>query len=339
MENTSNTDQYIAGYLSGDLDDKKIELMERDLLSDSEKEQQLKDFARIWEKSAEIKNYDKLDSDADWEKVRLKMGFKTKSKRLPFRKYALRIAAIFILAFGLAYFFNSIIRTVSNPDDYYQIAANESSKEVTLPDNSVITLNKGSKIVYNNNFGKVNRDLILEGEAFFSVQRNEDLPFKVFVESSTVEVLGTSFNIKTSKENVLVSVVTGKVAFYETTAKDNRVELVKDEQSYFNTKKHSFDEKKLIDKNTMAWRTGTLEFKGGEPYGEVFICLEEYYNKKIKDETGVLAARTLESPIGFRTNESLLDILNGLNHAAGAGEEFVIVEQGNNFIIRSKKSN
>ncbi len=338
MENTSNTDQYIAGYLSGDLDYIKIEQMERDLLSDSEKEQQMKDFTRIWEKSAEIKNYDKLDANSDWEKVRAKMGFKTRSKRIPFRNYALRIAAIFIFAFGLAYFLSTIINNVPNVEknDYFQIAAGETSREVTLPDNSIITINKNAKIVYNNNFGKTNRDLILEGEAFFKVQRNEELPFKVFVESSTIEVLGTSFNIKTSKESVLVSVVTGKVAFYETSEKQNRVELIKDEQSLYNSKKHSFDEKRAINKNTMAWRTGTLEFLGGEPYEEVFSYLEEYYNRKIKIETDMPIERKI-SAYTIKINDSLVDILNNLSHAAGG--EFVVIEEGNNFIIRSNKTN
>lgn len=332
MENKLNTEQNIARYLSGELDEKNIELMERDLMSDEEKEQQMKDFTRIWEKSVEIKDYDSLNVDSDWDKVRSKMGFKTNSKRIPFRKYMLRIAAILIVALGLVYFLNSLIKTVTDETDYFQVAALEATKEVQLPDNSKLILNNGAKAFYNNNFGVTNRDIILEGEAYFEVQRNEEIPFKVFVESSTVEVLGTSFNIKTIKENIEVSVVTGKVAFYETTDKENRVELVKDEHSIFNTRKHSFTEKKTINQNEMAWRTGMLIFEGGEPLDEVFIYLERFFNQKIDVESERIKQIAI-GPHIVEMNKPLAEVLEEIKEAAA--NEFVIIEDEDSYLIRS----
>lgn len=337
MENSSYNDQNIAKYLSGDLEDNIIERMEHDLLNDSEKEQQMKDFTRIWEKSSGISNYDSLNINEDWEKVRTKMGFSPHVKKIPPRKYALRIAAILILALGLTYFLGKLINTVpdQNSFEYIQLASTNQTKLVILPDNSEITLNINSKIIYNNNFGINNRDLILEGEAYFDVQRNEVIPFKVYVDNSTVEVLGTSFNIEASKEKVRVSVSSGKVAFYETAEKENRIELIKDEQSVYHRKSHSFGEKKSLTPNTFTWKTGALKFNN-ESYTEVFSYLEQYFNTKIVVETSQISTRTLVD-VQFRLDDSLPDILDYMMLAAG--NDYVVVESGNNYIVRQKAYN
>lgn len=337
MENTSYNDQNIAKYLSGELEDKNIEHMERDLMNDREKEQQMKDFTRLWEKSSEIGNYDSLNINEDWEKVRTKMGFRPHAKRIPLRKYALRIAAILILALGLTYFLSTLINTVpeQNSFEYIQVASANQTKLVTLPDNSEITLNENSKIIYNNNFGVNNRDLILEGEAYFEVHRNEEIPFKVFVDNSTVEVLGTSFNINSFKNNVRVSVTSGKVAFYETAEKNNRIELVKDEQSEYNGKNHLFGEKKSHAPNAITWKTGALKFND-ESYSEVFDYLEQYFDAKIVVETNQISTRTI-GDIEFRLDDSLSEILENMMDAAG--NEYVVVELGNNYIVKRKALN
>lgn len=334
MDKPVFNDENIAKYLSGDLDEIHIEQMERDLLSDKEKEEQMKDLTRIWEKSAELAQVDAMNVDADWDKVSSRMGFKHKTKKLSARKYFIRFAALFILAFGLAYFFNTTIKQTADitKTDYYQLVSENTVKEVVLPDNSTITLNKEAKVFYNTNFGITNRDVILEGEAFFQVERNEELPFKIFVGGSTVEVLGTSFNIKPKEEAVTVSVVSGKVAFYETSVKENRIELVKDEQAAFNEKNHSFKDKELVNQNIMAWRTGFIVFDG-ESLDRILPFLADYFGVRIIDETNELSARTLNSV--FKSNQTISDILHKI--IQGTGGEFTILEEQSNYIIRKKE--
>ena len=68
-------------------------------------------------------------------------------------------------------------------------------KNFQLPDGSVVILNSGSKIEINQNYGVTSRDIYLEGEAFFDVKHNKDLPFIVHTDAMDVRALGTVFNV------------------------------------------------------------------------------------------------------------------------------------------------
>lgn len=71
----------------------------------------------------------------------------------------------------------------------------ESRSFMKLPDGSKVWLNAESKITYSDNFNKGNRDVTLVGEAFFEVQKNKKLPFRVFSNQINVRVTGTKFNV------------------------------------------------------------------------------------------------------------------------------------------------
>lgn len=69
-------------------------------------------------------------------------------------------------------------------------------RTMELPDKSVVTLNTGSSLKLSEDFGNDNRDVYLDGEAFFDVAHNKRLPFIVHVKKYKVKVLGTRFNVK-----------------------------------------------------------------------------------------------------------------------------------------------
>jgi len=87
-----------------------------------------------------------------------------------------------------------------------------SRSKVTLPDNSIVWLNVGSKLNYD--YGKSDsREVILEGEAFFDVQKDEKRPFLIHTRKMDITVLGTSFNVRAYREDKTVetSLIQGKV--------------------------------------------------------------------------------------------------------------------------------
>ena len=57
-----------------------------------------------------------------------------------------------------------------------------------------VWLNAGSRLTYSQGFGVDNRKLELDGEGYFEVYRNENIPFVVKSKDLEVEVLGTVFN-------------------------------------------------------------------------------------------------------------------------------------------------
>lgn len=118
-------------------------------------------------------------------------------------------AAIIIIAAGLSFFTIPVQHSAS----YGEITT------VTLPDESTVTLNSGSSIRYNRLFKFMDREISLQGEAYFDVEQG-DSPFLVHTSNATVKVLGTSFNIRSWQDNPVpetsVFLAEGSLAFYPT---------------------------------------------------------------------------------------------------------------------------
>lgn len=115
-------------------------------------------------------------------------------------------------------------------------------QKVILPDNSVVSLEMNSSIITDENYGKTNRTVYLEGEAYFEVRSNPQKPFLVYSGGLVTEVLGTSFRIKPKpKSNIIeVSVQRGKVSVYasenkKTGSKLNGVILTANQKVIFDT--------------------------------------------------------------------------------------------------------
>lgn len=83
----------------------------------------------------------------------------------------------------------------------------------TLPDSSVVYIGAGATIRYPETYGDKDRQLLLEGQAFFEVTPDKTRPFTVITNEIHTTVLGTSFKIDAFKDQpLIVAVATGKVA-------------------------------------------------------------------------------------------------------------------------------
>lgn len=82
-----------------------------------------------------------------------------------------------------------------------------------LPDGTQVWLNSCSCLTYSQGFGINDRNLKLEGEGYFEVSRNEQLPFIIHTQEVDVTVLGTQFNFKNYADDseASVSLLSGKV--------------------------------------------------------------------------------------------------------------------------------
>ena len=75
-------------------------------------------------------------------------------------------------------------------------AANGARIHDTLPDGTRVWLNAGSRLVFGKDYNKTRREVSLIGEAFFDVARNNQKPFFIHTDRIDIQVLGTSFNVK-----------------------------------------------------------------------------------------------------------------------------------------------
>jgi ferric-dicitrate binding protein FerR (iron transport regulator) len=165
----------------------------------------------------------KYDADAAWKK--LAFAVQKEPPRPAYRriKHLYRYAAIIILAFGAGmaamYYARPEPDGAGTDADEAAVFFTEytvpygSKSMIVLPDSSSIWMNAGSKLRYSSAFNQTEREVYIEGEAYFKVARNEDKPFFVKTSAVTLKVLGTSFNVKAYPEenSVETTVETGSV--------------------------------------------------------------------------------------------------------------------------------
>jgi len=128
----------------------------------------------------------------------------------------LRIAAIVVVTFllggTLSYFiFNTRSKEIYS---YCEVSASlGSTSEIVLPDNTHVWLNAGSKVKYSTSFNQNDRLIYLEGEGYFKVAKNKELPFIVDAFGFEVKAVGTEFNVKAYKDDATIetTMVEGKV--------------------------------------------------------------------------------------------------------------------------------
>jgi ferric-dicitrate binding protein FerR (iron transport regulator) len=240
----------------------------------------------------------------------------TLKRQKPLQKFIriyIRVAAILLLplliAGGLIYSYlgnhgnittdRQVISTI-----YAPLGARVS---FNLPDGTTGMLNSGSHLSYSLPFAN-DRQVKLEGEAWFEVKHDEDHPFKISAGNSTVKVLGTSFNLSAYPAENYVEVVlqNGKVEFQNNKG-DEKVTILPSERLVFqngNISKSFTDPAKYN-----AWTMGRLVFRG-DPMAEVARRIERWYNVKVE-----LADQGLEK-YSFRAtfeDDTLEDVLRFLS--------------------------
>lgn len=166
---------------------------------------------------------------------------------------------------------------------YEKVVAGNEIIEISLPDGSNVTLNKNTKLVYPRKFVD-NRNLQLDGEAFFMVREDKEHPFIIKSGDILVEVVGTSFNVFARKNQNLVQVVveSGKVAVYnEEFHPLTKDILVKGEKINYSRESGIRSIQPNNDLNYDAWKTGRILFNNST-LQYVTSLLEKLYGTDIE---------------------------------------------------------
>jgi transmembrane sensor len=207
------------------------------------------------------------------------------------------------------------------------------SQIISLPDGSRVRLGKGSKLYYPNLLQNTNgrREVYLDGEAFFDINKNAGHPFYVYTGQVITKVLGTSFFVRAnaSDPTTTVTVKTGKVSVYReddfyadvtggsaSGASDpGGIILTPNQEVIYNRgqrqlKKTISDRPErlaeLQDSGLARTRDTTLVFNG-TPVSRVFKRLQELYGIPIVYDEEAVSSCSLLATMG---NESFYDKLN-----------------------------
>jgi transmembrane sensor len=120
-------------------------------------------------------------------------------------------ASILVLVIGVIFYSRTVAHSSSAPTAI--AAARGSKKFMQLADGSKLWLNAGSRIVFSPGFPAGNREMTLEGEAFFDVKHDEQHPFIIHTGRLDVRVLGTTLNVRAypGDSTMETTLINGKV--------------------------------------------------------------------------------------------------------------------------------
>ena len=238
------------------------EMTEEELIS-FQKTPEYATYAKIAAYSSQLQT---PDFDADFIYKNIVKSSKPVAKVLPFyySKW-IKVAAVVVLFSSLAFLFNATITST-------EVAENGKKTNFYLPDNSQIVLNSGSEIQYKKWNWDTNRELNLDGEAYFRVAHGKK--FEVETKLGTVTVLGTQFNVKSRKNRFEVTCYQGKVSIEH---KNQKVIITKGMSVTF---ENDYFDKHDIKVVKPEWTNNEIAFKKVN-LQTVIDELERQYNVEI----------------------------------------------------------
>ena len=225
------------------------------------------------------------------------------------------LAASVALVAGLIAFLSPDLFSDSN---VLIISSYGETKTVFLPDSSRVTLNANSRLSYGKDWQRGNRDVYLDGEAFFEVRKvrqvtteNSSAPaayrkFRVLTKDVTVEVLGTTFDVQHRRGETKVVLKTGKVKVLDNAAGKTVTMKPGDMVLAYRQKLV----KEVVNPTThTAWKDNLLVFDNIS-LNEIARLLEDNYDYEVKIEEGPLGHKTFQGTFPADDIDLLLQTLS-----------------------------
>lgn len=150
---------------------------------------------------------------------------------------------------------------------------------LTLSDGTRVWLNSETSIQYPVVFGTKERRVFIQGEAYFEVAKDAKKPFTVQFMSSSVTVLGTSFNIRAYPEEKQsqTTLAEGSVRIY---SPGSSILLKPGEQAEVNALSGEMVKKEVEIKTFTSWKDGRFVFEQ-EPLENIMRTLERWYDIRV----------------------------------------------------------
>ena len=150
---------------------------------------------------------------------------------------------------------------------------------LTLSDGTRVWLNSETSIQYPVVFGTKERRVFIQGEAYFEVAKDAKKPFTVQFMSSSVTVLGTSFNIRAYPEEKQsqTTLAEGSVRIY---SPGSSMLLKPGEQAEVKALSGEMVKKEVEVKTFTSWKDGRFVFEQ-EPLENIMRTLERWYDIRV----------------------------------------------------------
>lgn len=248
-------------------------------------------------------------SEAIFKKIENQINKKT------FRRNFLKIAAVllpFVLVVSFGFYLARQFDLFSKVNYSEIYVPKGETLRMFFQDGSELFLNSDTKLRYPDKFGLKNRNVYLEGEAYFNVASNKRRPFVVTTGQSEVVVVGTSFNVSAYKDepNVQVVLDEGEIIFK---TRHNRYTIAPGQKIEYNKTIGTTTLTNLQNsKEASLWKNNILHF-ADSPLSEVLTILSRSYDVTyiIENSSALKYTYTLTTPRA--TIESIINDLEKIS--------------------------
>lgn len=284
----------------------------------------------------------RLEAEIIYEKTRpndlYQTSYPEKTQSI-FWKNRYLIAATCVICLAIAFWLiiNKPHFPLEKQDEWLEITTERGERKFfRMSDGTEIWLNSESLLKVKRGYGKEHRILMLEGEGYFSVAKNETLPLYLNALDTEIKVLGTVFNVRAypEEEKIATSLMEGKVKLHvENGDKKSDYMLSPGDKVEVLNRNRQFEKKSIgaatekleendiaelvdykknaIDKNKALetmWVENKLVFNG-DPLTEAVKKMERWYNKTIVVQNENLDKQVFTGVFQERSCEQVLDLL------------------------------
>lgn len=277
-QNSDRINEILPRYCEGDISDEERKLVDEWIGQSDENYQIARQIHILYLTTDTMNILTKVDTEKALSQVGRRMSVSNKAIWL---QWTQRVAAILFIPLLIALFVQNFHQK-SQIAELIEIKTNPGmTTTVNLPDGSVVHLNSESSLSYPSYFNEGVRNVHLTGEAFFSVTKDKKKRFIVSTPHNTsVEVLGTCFNVEAFEKDMLVSttLVEGKVNFiYTTNNQFKAVALKPGQKLVYDSKLSQTQIYTTTGEAETAWKDGKIVFLN-TPLPQALHMLEKRYN-------------------------------------------------------------
>ncbi|HLW20394.1 MAG TPA: FecR domain-containing protein [Cyclobacteriaceae bacterium] len=314
-------DLILIKYLLKETSTEENLLVERWLGTHPDHQKQYEQLQWVWKESKANLLSSTVDENLAWEKFKARSG--RTSKRVQFPVWLKGVAAV--VAILMTGWVALSIMPHSGRAYYGEVIleAEDNSREEKLLDGTVVTLNKNSRLSYSQKmFGGERHAHLLEGEAYFKVERDENKPFIIQVDNLTVRVLGTSFNVKKQGEYTDVILDEG---FVSVKLGDQAMVLEPGQKVSANGTDKVL-KKSPVDNNLYRYYLNNKFEAANIPLQQIIEALNDAYDAKISIASEELKSRRITTTLEYGALDQNLSVIQetlGIS-ISGNGKERVL---------------
>lgn len=288
----------IQRYVTGNIFPEERRELRYWMEQDPENKHLVQEVEKIWDLTPE-EEYE-TDADNAWEHFRSRVmtsdqhkttfnSLHGRSKNLVYIYRAVATILVILLAGYFAHAYINVSNTIAAKEPVIQLQEMTTgigdNARIRFTDGSVVLLNSSSSLLYPNQFKENQREVYLEGEAYFSIAPNPDLPFIVHSQDAKIKVLGTEFNVRgwDDDESVHISVREGLVAvnsISENFGETEEVLLPRGTSTTVANGKAPTQPKEVNVEDYLLWTVGGLHFEN-VPFTQVVRDIERRFNVNV----------------------------------------------------------